>query len=572
MKSSVSFFCLALSLVSLNLSAFAAGKTPSVDKSVGSVEALLYTTLPSTAAHRPEMAMDGDSGTYFRSTRGMDDGDDFLVFLSRPVAAQSLHVVTGDADGQDLLTNGTLETSPDTVHYQLAAAFNSAGVADAALHGQPVQALRIRVKHGQGISALLVREIALTSPVPISHVQWAPGRGFFDVSQAPDVAAWAQRAETQMEEFWPDTDALLYSDKFIPPNMVHVVYRTGADVPGVAATGGGVMTVNADWCRQHPDDTGLTVHETAHVVQAYDSYTPGWLVEGIADYVRWVRFEPEHFHPRLNPQKATYHDAYQTSATFLGWCELHYDSRLVTKLNQAMRFGNYSNDLFQKCCGKDVDALWAEFLAAYQRDPVNIITTPLAAADRPRTLPAVKAGTSASVNLSAAFNATGLSDDRALPAGSGGIDGEGNAYSTKLLGAALAGKDVLFQPGPPNAPDVISCQGATLPLPTGQYTSLWLLGTGVEGAQKGQIFRVTYTDGTTEDLAQNLSDWFEPQNFPGETRAVAMPYRLLANGTKDTRTFYVYRYGFPLQAAKTVQSLTLPTNENVKLLAVTLAN
>ena len=51
-----------------------------------------------------------------------------------------------------------------------------------------------------------------------------------------------------------------------------------------------------------------------------------------------------------------------------------------------------------------------------------------------------------------------------------------------------------------------------------------------------------------------------------------MPYRVTATGLKDTRPFYVYSYGFPLNPAKTVQSITLPSNENVKLLAVTLAN
>ena len=125
--------------------------------------------------------------------------------------------------------------------------------------------------------------------------RWGRGAAFYDISQAPDLTVWARTAETQMEEFWPDTEALLYTDKFIPPNMVNVIYRTGPHVTGVAATGGGVMEVNSAWCRAHADDTGLTVHETAHVIQAYSSYNPVWLVEGIADYIRWVRFEPEHF-------------------------------------------------------------------------------------------------------------------------------------------------------------------------------------------------------------------------------------------------------------------------------------
>ena len=193
---------------------------------------------------------------------------------------------------------------------------------------------------------------------------------------------------------------------------------------------------------------GLTVHETAHVVQAYSTYNPVWLVEGIADYIRWVKFEPENFRLRINVQKSTYHDSYRTTATFLAWCELHYDSTLVTKLSRAVRFGTYSNDLFKTYCGKDVDTLWSEFVAAYQADPVNIITTPIAAADRPRALPAGRAGSSVPVDLSAAFNSTGINNGRRDVPGHG-RHGRGRE---RLLGhAARRDPDLEGRPVQPRA-------------------------------------------------------------------------------------------------------------------------
>ena len=535
-------------------------------------EALVYSTMPSRAAHRPEMALDGDPSTYFQSAYGMGDGDEFLILLSRPIPLQSVRITTGNAEGDYLLTRAALETSPDGAHFRKSAAFNDQGVAEAALSGELVGAIRIRLDPGQGVSALAIREIAVSSPVKLSHVALGPGRGFVDVSQSPESAAWAAKAETQMERFWPDTAALLYSDGFITPNMVHVVYRSGPGVTEIAATGGGVMTVNPEWCRRHPDDTALTVHETAHVIQAFSAYNPVWLVEGIADYIRWVKFEPEHFHPRLNVQKSTYHDAYQTTAAFLAWCELHYDSALVTKLNRAVRFGTYKDDLFQKYCGKDVDALWAEFVAAYKVDPVNIITPPVAQADRPRLSPAFKEGSSVPVDLSSAFNTVGIFSDGKIVPGAAGVDAEGNGYSAALLSPKLTWIGPKFTLGPADGPDLVSCRGAVLNVPAGRYASLWLLGTAVEGAQMAQPFLVTYTDGSTETLAQNFSDWFQPQNFPGESRAVKMAYRNAANGARDARAFSVYSYGFSLNAAKTVQSVTLPSNDNVKILAVTLAN
>lgn len=515
--------------------------------------------------------MDGDSGTYFQTDYGMDDGDEFLVRLSAPIPVRSLRIRTGDADGQDLLTNAFVETSPDGVLFHKVAAFDKAGVADAALPNVPVAALRIRLNHGIGTPSLLIRAITLLSPVRITHVMRGPGRGFYDISQAHDLKTWAHRAELQMEAFWPDTEALLYSDKFIPPNMVNVVYRTGPGVTGVAATGGGVMEVNSAWCRAHPEDTGLTVHETAHVIQAYSGYNPVWLVEGIADYIRWVRFEPEHFQYRINPQKSTYHDSYRTTAAFLGWCELHYDSGLVTKLSRAVRFGSYNNSLFKAYCGKDVDTLWTEFLAAYQADPAHVLTPAVAPADQPRVLPTVTAGSSAPVDLASVFNTMGIFQDGTALPGTGGVDGEGNGYSAGLLGSGPVWKGVQFRLGPPNAPDLVSCRGQVVSLPSGAYASLWLLGTAVEGGQKAQTLTVTYTDGTSDSLVQSFSDWYQPSRFPGESRAFPMPYRLTPSGSKDARTFYVYSYGFRLDPTRSVRSVALPNNEYVKLLAMTLA-
>ena len=49
------------------------------EKSPASVEALVYSTMPSRTEHRPEMALDNDKATYFKSVYSMDDGDVFLV-------------------------------------------------------------------------------------------------------------------------------------------------------------------------------------------------------------------------------------------------------------------------------------------------------------------------------------------------------------------------------------------------------------------------------------------------------------------------------------------------------------
>ena len=95
-----------------------------------------------------------------------------------------------------------------------------------------------------------------------------------------------------------------------------------------------------------------------------------------------------------------------------------------------------------------------------------------------------------------------------------------------------------------------------------------LLATAVNGNQPHQTFVVTYTDGTTSSFTQSVSDWFTPQNYAGESKALKMAYRIAPSGATSAGPVYLYGYSFALNSAKTVQSLTLPNNRNVVVLAV----
>ena len=130
---------------------------------------------------------------------------------------------------------------------------------------------------------------------------------------------------------------------------------------------------------------------------------------------------------------------------------------------------------------------------------------------------------------------------------------------------------MLLDFGPANQPDAVGCNGQIITLPQGQYSSLILLGTGIQGNQTSQSLTVTYTDGTSSQFVQSFSDWFTPQKYPGEAEGVAMAYRNSSDGTKDRRTFNLYGYRFMLDPARVVQSVSLPNNPHVVVLAATLA-
>jgi len=151
---------------------------------------------------------------------------------------------------------------------------------------------------------------------------------------------------------------------------------------------------------------------------------------------------------------------------------------------------------------------------------------------------------------------------------SGGIDGVGSAYSANLLGTVLSWNGVSFTFGPANGANVISAAGQTIPLTAAQTSSVLLLGLAVNGTQTSQTFVVAYTDGTTSSFTQSFSDWFVPQSYAGEAIAKSTAYRNTSTGGRDNRTFNLYGYAFATNAAKTVKSITLPINAQVKILAI----
>jgi alpha-mannosidase len=172
------------------------------------------------------------------------------------------------------------------------------------------------------------------------------------------------------------------------------------------------------------------------------------------------------------------------------------------------------------------------------------------------------------VDLSSAYNVTGIYNDDSKFSPEASLDGDGFAFSEQLLGREQVGDGVVFRLGPPNAPDMVT--GKTIALPAGKFANLKVLAVGVNGDQELQTFTVTYADGSSSTFTQNLSDWASPRNFPGESVAFGIPYRLVFDGSKDSRTFYGFAYSFNLDGNKELQSLSLPSNRDVLVLSVTL--
>ena len=178
--------------------------------------------------------------------------------------------------------------------------------------------------------------------------------------------------------------------------------------------------------------------------------------------------------------------------------------------------------------------------------------------------------TPAPVNLAPYYNQVGLTSDNAT--GPGNLDGGGYSYSANALGGGIINwQGVPFVLGPAGQNDVVQAAGQTIPLSSGNYTALFLIGTAVQGGKTG-TFTMHYTDGSTSVVNQEFSDWANDSSNPGEYVVRTMSYRNYSqNNGLQTLTMYAYGYSLPITPGKTLQSVTLPANADINILSMDLA-
>jgi hypothetical protein len=181
-----------------------------------------------------------------------------------------------------------------------------------------------------------------------------------DTSETPELKDWAEKLRPVVEQWYPTIVEYLPSEGYTAPRQLSITFK---NMDGVAYTRGTRIVCAAAWFKAHPDDQGAVIHELAHVVQQYrGGGNPGWLVEGVADYIRWIKYEPEAKRPRPDPRRAKYTDSYRTTAAFLEYVAAAHEHEVVVRLNQAMRQGRYRPELWKEYTGKTVDELWEAYV------------------------------------------------------------------------------------------------------------------------------------------------------------------------------------------------------------------
>jgi hypothetical protein len=169
-------------------------------------------------------------------------------------------------------------------------------------------------------------------------------------------------------------------------------------------------------------------------------------------------------------------------------------------------------------------------------------------------------------SLAAAYSNAGISDN-SNPAAAD-FDGTGDSFSAQALavgtptpltpgGQATFGGTTFTWPSAVGAPNNVIADGQTIDL-SGTGTDLGFLGAGAFGAASG-TGTITYTDGSTQQFSLAMSDWYNNAPVAGDQIATTTTSWNFSSSTQVPHPVSIYFASVPLQAGKTVASVTLPT-------------
>lgn len=204
-----------------------------------------------------------------------------------------------------------------------------------------------------------------------------------DTTDTPDLTEWANTQLADVVRIWyPKIVKLLPSEGFDAPQSFRIVFNETDR--GVAYCSGTQIVCSSGWFRRNlqGEAKGSVVHEMVHVVQQYRGRrrqnggnpnalrTPGWLQEGIPDFIRWFLYEPDSRGAEINPrniENARYDGNYRVSANFLNWVARKHGFELIATINGQLRNREYTGEIWKTVTGHDVEELGSMWHAAMEK-------------------------------------------------------------------------------------------------------------------------------------------------------------------------------------------------------------
>lgn len=181
----------------------------------------------------------------------------------------------------------------------------------------------------------------------------------------------------------------------------------------------------------------------------------------------------------------------------------------------------------------------------------------------------------AAPSLAATFNGKGITDDANPTAGT--FDGGEASFSAQGLAAAGLSRGARFThdgltftwpDAAPGEPDNTKTDGQVIAL-SGQGAKLGIVGSAALATQSGTVY-VTYADGTVVRAPLTFTDWYFNDPAPGTEIVATVPWNVPPEHPDQDHPVSVFYAPIQLDPAKTVRFVTLPSNPNLHIFAMSI--
>lgn len=168
----------------------------------------------------------------------------------------------------------------------------------------------------------------------------------FDTTLAPELTGWVdEELKPTVDEWYPKILKLLDSKGYRPRRDLVISFTHG--VGRAAVTNDYRISCDIGFFTQHTsgEAEGVIVHELVHVAQQYSTpVNPGWLANGVPEYIRWFLFEPDEVRPKVDFAKDSPYENSKAAGAFLAYLAKVHGEEMVRQLNAAIREGRYREE------------------------------------------------------------------------------------------------------------------------------------------------------------------------------------------------------------------------------------
>lgn len=173
---------------------------------------------------------------------------------------------------------------------------------------------------------------------------------------------------------------------------------------------------------------------------------------------------------------------------------------------------------------------------------------------------------------------TGITTDGYAFNNSVSFDGDGNTYSLNAIGDSIQGNKLLwngveFNIGSANNLSFSWANGQVINVEQGSNLNvLNIAAAAVGGKTVSTDIKIKFTDDTTDTWNQSFSDWCDPAYNLGEAIISQQDYRATSSGGTNGTTNNIYGYSYSVPAGKSIESIVLPFESNLRLLGLEMSS